>query len=108
MNYHIGHERAGAGLFGAECHSPNKISLYVYKKPRYYPNATLYNDFVANKQEIRFWSKILQHEHLHAILHKVKIPIEEQELVIDGLIGRIIVGFMDFKDKIVQIEELKE
>ena len=79
--------------FGA-CISSELIVLSCGSNPSL-PNGSIYPDFVEGRKEISFWSSVLEHEHLHAILCEYGIPFKQHHFSIDNSIGRIILSEID-------------
>lgn len=96
MDYELGlphSDKNDTTPFGGSCLSHNLIYLYAVKKPADFPNAHIYSDLVENlEKEDVFWPDILQHEHVHAVLHRFKIPLKKHHAITDQLIPPIILG----------------
>lgn len=62
-------------MHGGYCPNPNLIYLYRYQK------GSIAVDY--HSDEDKLWEDILTHEHLHAVLHKLGIPVSFHEKIID-------------------------
>ena len=67
----INDQRRRMTIHGGMCPSENVIYLYGCNNGRREDEAAAF-----------FYSVILNHEHLHAILHEVKIPVKFHEIII--------------------------
>lgn len=70
---------------GGKCISENLICLYAFKWKQDRPNATVYDDFILNRCEITFWSKLLEHEHVHTTLLSIGLKIDEHHSIMDKI-----------------------
>lgn len=63
---------------GGLCADENTIYLYSFAKPNV-------EDKIKKYFEDKLWEGILEHEHLHAILDKFKVPVKYQDKIISAM-----------------------